>query len=154
MLWHARFYGCLCEMATAPNVINPAKADNLTQPVSGPLIAATLSPVLGFYTLMISHHVSRISKELDKLVHSYGYWMPGSLGNGPDGDIGSYSGKETLALFVWFTSWAILHVLWRKLDLPLKRWIPIFLGSLAFVTLCLFHPFIDPILLVLLNSMD
>ncbi|MEQ1637455.1 MAG: hypothetical protein ABL903_12250 [Methylococcales bacterium] len=126
-------------------------AAETTPIVSGPLIAATLSPVLGFYTLMISHHVSRVSNALDKLVHAYGYWIPGSLGNGPDGSIGSYAGKETLALIVWLFSWAIFHFLWRKQEIPVNRWIPIFLGSLGFVTLCLFHPFIDPILMLLLS---
>lgn len=129
---------------------NP-KQEHVT-PYSGPLIAATLSPVLGFYTLMISHHVSRISKQWDQVVHAYGYWIPGSLGTGPDGSIGSYSGKETLALAVWFLSWAIFHLLWKKQELPVKRWTPVFLGALAFVTLCLFHPFIDPILLVMLGG--
>jgi hypothetical protein len=126
--------------------------DDASRLVSGPLIAATLAPVLGFYTLMISHHISRMTKALDKAVHSYGYWIPGSQGSGPDGSIGSYTGKETLALMVWFISWAIFHFLWRKQDLAVNRWLPIFLGALAFVTLCLFHPFIDPILMLLLSS--
>lgn len=140
-------------MIQQSNTTEPNQTDaNTAKLVSGPLIAATLSPVLGFYTLMISHHVSRLSKELDKLVHSYGYWIPGSLGNGPDGSIGSYSGKETLALGVWFFSWAIFHFLWKKQELPVNRWIPLFLGALALVTLCLFHPFIDPILMLLLSS--
>lgn len=121
-------------------------------PVSGPLIAATLSPVLGFYTLMISHHVSRVTPALDKMVHAYGYWIPGSQGIGPDGSIGSYAGKETLALMVWFFSWAIFHFLWRHKELSVSRWMPIFLGAIAFVTLCLFHPFIDPILMLLLEA--
>jgi hypothetical protein len=129
-----------------------AEPDQATMPLhSGPLIAATLSPLLGFYTLMISHHVSRVSKELDQLVHAYGHWIPGSVGTGPDGSIGSYSGKETLALVVWFLTWAIFHFLWQKQDLPVNRWIPLFLGAIGFVTLCLFHPFIDPILMLLLN---
>ncbi|NOT86181.1 MAG: hypothetical protein HOP02_15705 [Methylococcaceae bacterium] len=119
---------------------------------SGPIIAATLSPLLGFYTLMISHHVSRVTKDLDKLVHSFGHWIPGSTGTGPDGSIGSYSGKETLALGIWLLTWAIFHVLWQKQDLPVNRWIPLFLGAIGFVTLCLFHPFIDPILLLLLSQ--
>jgi hypothetical protein len=118
---------------------------------SGPMVAATVSLVLGFYTLMISHHVSRASKALDKLVHSYGYWIPGSVGTGPDGSIGSYSGKETLALLVWFSAWLVFHFLWKEQDISIKRWLPFFLGSLAFVTLCLFHPFIDPILMLILG---
>ena len=132
-----------------PAAANDAATSHL---YSGPLIAATLAPLLGFYTLMISHHVSRVTKELDKLVHSFGHWIPGSLGSGSDGSIGSYSGKETLALVVWFLSWAIFHFLWQKQDFPVNRWIPLFLGALAFVTLCLFHPFIDPILLLLLSA--
>ncbi|MFI3135308.1 MAG: hypothetical protein QX197_00870 [Methylococcaceae bacterium] len=131
---------------------NASNVDSSTTPVSGPLIAATLSPVLGFYTLMITHHISRVSKALDKTVHAYGHWIPGSLGSGPDGSIGSYSGKESLALMVWLLSWGIFHVLWRKQELPVNRWIPIFLGAMAFVTLCFFHPFIDPILMLLLSS--
>ncbi|MEQ1636604.1 MAG: hypothetical protein ABL903_07920 [Methylococcales bacterium] len=133
---------------------NTEKEQNtITTPIySGPLIAATLSPVLGFYTLMIAHHVSRVSKQLDQMVHAYGYWIPGSLGTGPDGSIGSYAGKETLALAVWLFSWIIFHFLWKKQELPVNRWIPLFLGAIGFVTLCLFHPFIDPILMLLLSS--
>jgi len=128
------------------------QAQQQTKPLySGPMIAVTLSLVLGFYTLMISHHVSRVSKALDKLVHSYGYWIPGSVGTGPDGSIGSYSGKETLALLVWFSAWLVFHFLWKEQDISIKRWLPFFLGSLAFVTLCLFHPFIDPILMLILG---
>ncbi len=118
---------------------------------TGPAIAATLAPVLGFYTLMISHHISRLSKEWDKFIHSYGYWIPGSTGTGPDGSIGSYTGKETLAIVVWLVSWAVFHVLWQKQDLPIKRWVPIFLGAMGLVTLGFFHPLVDPIIYVLID---
>lgn len=118
---------------------------------SGPAIAATLSLLLGFYTLMITHHVSRLTKDLDKLIHSYGYWMPGSTGSGPDGSIGSFSGKETLAVLVWCLSWAIFHMLWRQVDLPMRKWLPIFLGALLVVTLGFIHPVIDPVILLLVD---
>jgi hypothetical protein len=131
---------------------NNQENNPITALYSGPIIAATLAPLLGFYTLMISHHVSRVTKELDKMVHAFGYWIPGSLGNGPDGSIGSYAGKETLALGVWFLSWALFHLLWKQQELPVKRWIPVFLGAITFVTLCLFHPFIDPIIMLILGT--
>ncbi len=112
---------------------------------SGPVVAAGLSLLLAFLTLMISHHISRLTKELDKIVHAYGYWMPGSTGNGPTGSIGSYSGKETLALVVWLGSWLIFHFLWRKLDFPLQTWTRIFVSGLVVITLGFFHPLADPI---------
>jgi hypothetical protein len=119
--------------------------------VSGPVIAATLSPLLAFYTLMISHHVSRISKQWDQLIHSYGQWMPGSVGSGALGSTGSYSGKLTLALMVWAFSWLVFHFLWRKQDLSLQKWLaPFFIGLLV-VTLGFIHPVIDPVVLFLLN---
>lgn len=120
---------------------------------SGPLVAASISPILGFFTLMVSHHISRLSKNLDRLVHAYGHWIPGSVGTGPDGSIGSYTGKETLALTVWLSSWLLFHVLWRNRDLSVKVWIPWFLGSIFLVTLGFFHPLIDPVVLFIAGSL-
>ena len=114
---------------------------------SGPVVAASLALLLAFLTLMISHHISRLTPGLDKLVHSYGYWIPGSTGKGPDGSIGSYSGKETLALGVWLISWLSFHMLWRKQDMALQAWTRIFVISMAAITLGFFHPLADPIVL-------
>lgn len=114
---------------------------------SGPAVAASLAPLLGFVTLMVTHHVSRLTPALDQLVHSWGYWIPGALGSGPDGSIGSYSGKETLALLVWGSSWLLFHFLWRKQDFPIHGWIPAYAGALALILLGFFHPVIDPIVL-------
>ncbi len=120
---------------------------------SGPAIAATLSALLGFFTLMITHHISRLSQYLDQFIHAYGYWIPGALGSGPSGSIGSYSGKETLALLVWTISWLIFHTIWRKQDLPIRQWLPIFFSLLLVVTLGFIHPVIDPIVLLIVDSM-
>jgi hypothetical protein len=114
---------------------------------SGPVVAASLSLLLAFLTLMISHHISRLSKQLDNIVHAYGHWIPGSTGNGPDGSIGSYSGKETLALIVWLSSWLVFHILWRKQDLSLQVWTRFFVVGLVLITLGFFHPLSDPIVL-------
>lgn len=116
---------------------------------SGPIVAATLSGLLGLLTLVVTHHVSRLTKGLDKMIHAYGYWIPGATGTGPDGSIGSYSGKETLALLVWGITWVLLHYLWRKLDFSLHAFIPFLIWTLAFLMLGLFHPLIDPVVLFL-----
>ena len=117
------------------------------QACSGPAVAASLAPLLGFVTLMVTHHVSRLTPALDKLVHSWGYWIPGAVGGGPDGSIGSYSGKETLALLVWGASWLLFHFLWRNQDFSMRDWIPVYAGALALILLGFFHPVIDPIVL-------
>lgn len=118
-------------------------------PPTGPAVAATLAPLLAFLTLMATHHLSRLSPGLDKLIHSFGYWLPGSVGSGPGGSIGNYSGKETLALVVWFGSWLLFHLSWRRRNLSLQRWLPIFAWSLLLITAGFFHPLIDPIVLFL-----
>lgn len=122
-------------------------ADNPQTLYSGPVVAASLSLLLAFLTLMVSHHISRLTKELDNIVHAYGHWVPGSTGSGPDGSIGSYSGKETLALAVWLGSWLVFHLLWRKQDLSLQIWTRFFVIALALITLGFFHPLSDPIVL-------
>ncbi|MBD9357661.1 hypothetical protein [Methylomonas albis] len=114
---------------------------------TGPTVAASLSVLLAFFTLMVSHHISRLSPGLDKMVHSFGYWIPGSQGSGPDGSIGSYTGKETLALVIWFGSWLLFHLLWRKQNLSLHAWTKIFVTALGLITLGFFHPLSDPIVL-------
>ncbi|MCQ8179484.1 hypothetical protein NP603_00045 [Methylomonas sp. SURF-1] len=116
---------------------------------SGPVVAASLALLLAFLTLMVSHHISRLSPGLDKLVHSYGYWIPGSQGKGPDGSIGSYTGKETLAIGVWLLSWLAFHLMWRKQDLDLAIWTRIFVISLIVITLGFFHPLSDPLVLLI-----
>lgn len=133
--------------------IDTAQEGTQVKVPSGALIAATFSPLLGFFTLTLSHHISRISKSLDQLVHQYGHWIPGSVGTGPEGSIGSYTGKETLALVVWFTSWLVFHWVWRNRELSVKAWIPWYLGALVLLTLSFFHPLIDPVVLFIAESL-
>lgn len=135
--------------------MNDNTENNSSPPVfSGVVIAATLSPLLGFYTLMITHHVSRVSKQLDQLIHSYGQWMPGSVGSGALGSTGSYSGKLALALMVWLVSWAVFHALWRQQNLSLQKWLPIFSIGLLVVTLGFIHPVIDPVVIFILGFLE
>lgn len=138
------------DRADAPRVESDASVSEHAPPChSGPVVAATLAPLLGFFTLVVSHHVSRLSNALDRLVHAYGYWIPGSEGSGPGGSIGSYSGKETLALAVWGITWLLFHQLWKKQDFSLRLWFPVFAAGLGLAVLGLFHPLIDPVVLAL-----
>jgi hypothetical protein len=135
--------------------MNVNTENNSSTPVfSGVVIAATLSPLLGFYTLMITHHVSRVSRQLDQLIHSYGQWIPGSVGSGALGSTGSYSGKLALALMVWLVSWAVFHALWRTQNLSLQKWLPIFSIGLLVVTLGFIHPVIDPVIIFIRDCLE
>lgn len=120
---------------------------------SGPAVAASLAVLLAFFTLMVSHHVSRLTPALDKAVHAFGYWIPGAIGSGPDGSIGSYSGKETLAIAVWLTSWLLLHWLWRKQDFCLALWLRCFVITLLLIVLGFFHPLADPVVLFIADAL-
>jgi hypothetical protein len=83
--------------------------------VSGPAAAALISAGIGCLTMMVTHHLSDTSKAREKIVWAIGSWIPGS--HNPSelwGNIGSYTGKETMLLVGWLVSWPILHVLWKK----------------------------------------
>jgi hypothetical protein len=80
--------------------------------VSGPAAAALISPGIGCFLMMVAHHLSDTSKAREKFIHALGSWIPGS--HNPDpvwGNIGSYSGKETVLLLGWLVSWVILYFL-------------------------------------------
>jgi hypothetical protein len=110
---------------------------------SGVAAAALISASIGAATMMVTHHLSDTdtSKATEKFVHSLGYWIPGS--NNPDpiaGNIGSYSGKETMLLVGWLVSWAILHRLLKNRQVRPRT---IFFGTFgvlaAAIAMC-WHP--------------
>ncbi|QYX33529.1 hypothetical protein [Sphaerospermopsis torques-reginae] len=83
--------------------------------VSGPAAAALVSTGIGCFTMMVTHHISDTHKNIEKMVWGLGSWIPGS--HSPSklwGNIGSYTGKETMLLIGWLVSWAILSVLWKN----------------------------------------
>ncbi len=83
--------------------------------VSGPAAAALISAGIGCFTMMVTHHLSDTSKDTEKLVWELGKWIPGSDStNKLWGNIGSYTGKETMLLLGWLISWLILSNLWRN----------------------------------------
>ncbi|PAX60476.1 hypothetical protein [Brunnivagina elsteri] len=84
---------------------------------SGSAAAALISAGIGCVTMMISHHFSDgdKSKTVENLLWTLGSWIPGS--HNPSklwGNIGSYSGKETMLLIGWLSSWLVLSQLWKN----------------------------------------
>lgn len=78
--------------------------------VSGPAAAALISAGIGCFTMMVTHHLADTSKAREQIVWAIGSWIPGSRhSDALYGNIGSYSGKETMLLVGWLVSWLILH---------------------------------------------
>lgn len=98
-----RFPGSLSEGSeTAPSV-------------SGPAAAAIISAAIGCFIMMVSHHLGDTSKDINEMLWNLGSWIPGSKTNDEVwGNIGSYTGKETMLLVGWLVSWSILHMLWKN----------------------------------------
>ncbi|HAT12554.1 MAG TPA: hypothetical protein DCS91_02160 [Microcoleaceae bacterium UBA11344] len=83
--------------------------------VSGPAAAAIISAAIGCFTMMVSHHLGDTSKATNEWLWNLGSWIPGSKTNDELwGNIGSYTGKETMLLVGWLVSWPILHTLWKN----------------------------------------
>lgn len=110
---------------------------------SGPAAAALVSAGIGCFTMMVTHHISDAdkSKATEKFVHSLGAWIPGSYNPDPVwGNIGSYTGKETMLLVGWLVSWVILSFVWK--DKQIKSRTIFFWMFLLFVaaTAMSWHP--------------
>jgi hypothetical protein len=83
--------------------------------ISGPAAAALISAGIGCFTMMVTHHLSDTSKDTEKLVWELGKWIPGSQNTSKLwGNIGSYTGKETMLLLGWLISWIILATIWQN----------------------------------------
>ncbi|BCL37333.1 hypothetical protein [Nostoc sp. MS1] len=83
--------------------------------VSGPAAAALISAGIGCFAMMVTHHLSDTSKDTEKLVWELGKWIPGSQSTSKLwGNIGSYTGKETMLLLGWLISWVFLSMIWRN----------------------------------------
>ncbi len=108
---------------------------------SGPAAAALISAGFGCFVMMLNQHLTVIFKVWDNVVWTMGSWIPGS--HHPSklyGEIGSYSGKETILLVGWLVSWLILYQLWRHRDIKART---IFFWLLAFfvaATAMSWHP--------------
>ncbi|HAC64619.1 MAG TPA: hypothetical protein DCF68_14065 [Cyanothece sp. UBA12306] len=87
--------------------------------ISGPAAAALVSAAFSCFLLMVNQHFCSLFKSWETIVWTLGSWIPGSHNSDPlYGEIGSYSGKETVMLIGWLVSWFILSKLWKNKQVP------------------------------------
>ncbi len=108
---------------------------------SGPAAAALISAGIGCFTMMVSHHLADTSKEREKFIWGLGKWIPGSdTGDKLWGNIGSYSGKETMLLVGWLVSWIVLHNLLKNKQVKTRTIFLWAFGSIVAATAMSWHP--------------
>lgn len=109
--------------------------------VSGPAAAALISAGIGCFTMMVTHHLSETSKSIETIVWNLGTWIPGSKTNDELwGNIGSYTGKETMLLVGWLVSWPILHALWKNKNIKSRTIFFWMFALLVAATAMCWHP--------------
>jgi len=83
--------------------------------VSGPAAAALVSAAFSCFVEMVNQHFCSLFKSWEETVWNLGSWIPGSRNPDPIyGEIGSYSGKQTVLLIVWIVSWIVLGQVWKN----------------------------------------
>jgi hypothetical protein len=98
-----------------------SRGANTSPAASGVAAAAFVSAAIGCFSMMVTHHLADTSKAREAFIWKLGAWIPGS--NNPSklwGNIGSYTGKETMLLVGWLVSWIILHQLWQHKQIKAK----------------------------------
>lgn len=109
--------------------------------VSGPAAAAVISAAIGCFTMMVSHHLGDTSKQINEMLWSLGTWIPGcKTGDELWGNIGSYTGKETMLLVGWLVSWSILHILWKNKNIKSRTIFFWMFSLLVAATAMSWHP--------------
>ncbi len=109
--------------------------------VSGPAAAALISAAFSCFILMVNQHFTSIYKAWNTIIWDLGGWIPGSRNPDPIyGEIGSYSGKETVMLIAWLASWFILHQLWKNKQINFKTIFVCLFAFLVSATVMNWHP--------------
>ena len=120
---------------------NLANGSRKPPTVSGPAAAALLSAAFSCFALMFNQHLTVIFESWNETVWNLGGWIPGSRNPDPlYGEIGSYSGKETVMLIAWLSSWFVLSKLWQHRQIKFETilfWSFVFLVA---ATVMNWHP--------------
>jgi hypothetical protein len=95
-----------------------AKGSSTAPSSSGIAGAALISAPFACFVMMVNQHFAAAFKSYEDLIWNLGAWIPGSRNADPlYGEIGSYSGKETILLVTWLFSWFFLALLWRNREI-------------------------------------
>lgn len=109
--------------------------------VSGPAAAALISAAFSCFLLMVNQHLTSIFKAWNEIIWNLGIWIPGSRNPDPlYGEIGSYSGKETVMLIGWLASWLILAQLWKNRQISTRTIFFCLFAFLMAATAMNWHP--------------
>ncbi len=109
--------------------------------VSGPAAAAFISASFSCFILMINQHLTIMFPSWNQIIWDLGLWMPGSKTGDPYyGEIGSYSGQETLFLISWLGSWLFLNQLWKEKQVKSKIIFMCLFYFMLIATLMNWHP--------------
>jgi hypothetical protein len=114
---------------------------NSSPAASGVAAAAFVSAAIGCFSMMVTHHLADTSKAREAFIWKLGAWIPGS--NNPSklwGNIGSYTGKETMLLVGWLVSWIILHQLWQHKQIKAKTIFFWMFALMIAATVMCWHP--------------
>ncbi|MBE9045866.1 hypothetical protein IQ255_15880 [Pleurocapsales cyanobacterium LEGE 10410] len=118
-----------------------ARGANHPPATSGAAGAALVSAAFACFVMMVNQHFTSIFKSWNEIIWNLGSWIPGSRNPDPlYGEIGSYSGKETVLLITWLVSWFILARLWRNRELKTKTIFSYLFFFLVAATVMNWHP--------------
>ena len=118
-----------------------AKGAKKPPSTSGTAAAALVSAAFSCFFMMLNQHFTSISKPWNEIVWNLGSWIPGS--HNPDplyGEIGSYSGKETILLISWLVSWHFLGLFWRDCEIKTRTIFSCLFFFLVAATVMNWHP--------------
>jgi hypothetical protein len=136
--WYGQIWA---QLKRFPNFL--AKGNDNPPQVSGEAAAAFISAAIGAITMMVSHHLSDgdKTKTIEKMLLGLGSWIPGA--NNPDklwGNIGSYTGKETMMLIGWLVSWVILYFLLKNKQIKASTIFFCMISLMTLATAMCWHP--------------
>lgn len=108
---------------------------------SGAAAAALVSAAFSCFLLMINQHLCSLFKAWNEMIWNLGSWIPGSRNPDPlYGEIGSYSGKETVMLIGWLGSWLFLSKIWQHRQIKFRTIFLCLFGFIVAATVMNWHP--------------
>ncbi|MGK7932215.1 MAG: hypothetical protein AB4041_12385 [Microcystaceae cyanobacterium] len=111
--------------------------------LSGEAAAAFLSTAIGAIAMMIAHHIADAdqTKTVQAKLLTLGSWIPGAANPDPLwGNIGNYTGKETVLLLAWLISWIVLYFMLKDRQVKTATLFVWMIGLMTLATAMCWHP--------------